>query len=285
MKALEVKNLTKKYPAFLLDGVSFAVGEGEIVGLIGRNGAGKSTTLKGMLNFISASGEVRVFGERFSVNEARAKAFIGYVGGGFRFYPLKPLYKIARTLACFYEDWSQEKYNRYFKQFGLDENKKVRELSEGMKVKFAIALALSRGARLLILDEPTSGLDPLSREELCDTLFSLAKDEGVSVLFSTHITSDLEKIADSVVYLSEGRVLENAPLADLLEKYRFARFASQTEISACGVPVYGVKRAKNGYEGLVLSKDAKRVKYAERTSIEQIMVHLEREGKRDVEAI
>ena len=188
MNALAVKNLTKQYAGFKLDGVSFSVGEGRVAGLIGRNGAGKSTTIKGILRFISTTGNVEIFGKDVAYEEEQVKKLIGYVGGGFRYYPLKPLSSVKRAFARFYPEWDQSKYERYLKEFALDESKKVSELSEGMKVKFSLALALSHGAKLLIMDEPTSGLDPLSREEFCDIVLTLVREEGVSVLFSTHIT-------------------------------------------------------------------------------------------------
>ncbi len=280
MKALEVEKLYKKYPAFTLNGISFSVEEGRIVGLIGRNGAGKTTTIKGILNLISTTGEVRLFGTPFLADEGRAKSLIGYVGGGFRFYPLKRLSAITGTVKRFFPAWDDARYRRLLSQFALDENKKVSELSEGMKVKFSVALALSRGARLLIMDEPTSGLDPLSREEFCDTVLSLVQNEGVSVLFSTHITSDLERIADDVVYLSDGRVIIDEPLKTLASRYLLVRFENEGEARACGVPVYGLKRVKEGYEGLVDAARADVVKGGECATLEQIIVHLEREGER-----
>lgn len=275
MYALQVKNLTKRYPAFTLDGVSFAVEKGRITGLIGRNGAGKSTTLKGIFNLIKSEGEVFVFGKRFSDDEKSAKEEIGYVGGGFRFYPQKTLRSVARAVSRFYESWNETAYRQYLAQFALDESKKVSELSEGMKVKFAIALALSHGAKLLILDEPTSGLDPLSREEFCDTVLALVRTQGVSVLFSTHITGDLERIADDVVYIADGRVMADESLESLTAKYRFAVFATEEEAIARGA--IGRKQAKKGWEGLLLAKEGDGLQPA---SLDRIMIHLERERAR-----
>lgn len=191
MNALEVKELKKVYPEFTLDKVSFCVQQGHISGLIGRNGAGKSTTIKGILRLINAEGRVSAFGKDFLKEEMAVKQMIGYVGGGFRYYPMNTLVAIRKAYAPFYPTWNQSKYEKFLSQFELIESKKVKELSEGMKVKFALALALSHGAKLLIMDEPTSGLDPLSREEFCDIILQLVREEGVSVLFSTHITSDL----------------------------------------------------------------------------------------------
>ncbi len=277
MKALEVVNLTKRYPRFTLDGVSFSVEEGRVVGLIGRNGAGKSTTLKGIFNLISTEGEVKLFGKPFRADEEESKSLIGYVGGGFRFYPLKTLRSVARTVSRFYPAWQEERYQSLLTEFSLDESKRINELSEGMKVKFSIALALSHGARVLVMDEPTSGLDPLSREELCDTVLSLVKKEGVSVLFSTHITSDLERIADDIVYISKGKLLAERSLSALLKGYRSISFATREE--AEGVSVIGLKEVKNGYEGLILAGELPNQGVCREATLESIFIHLEREAE------
>ena len=275
MNALEVRNLTKVYPDFTLDKVSFCVPRGHIVGLIGRNGAGKSTTIKGILRLIAAEGNIDVFGKDIFKDELTVKQMIGYVGGGFRYYPMNTLSAIRKAYAPFYPTWDQSKYEKFLAQFGLSEKKKVKELSEGMKVKFALALALSHGAKLLIMDEPTSGLDPLSREEFCDIILQLVREEGVSVLFSTHITSDLMRIADDIVYISQGRILAACPLEELLGKYRLAHFPSLAEATAANA--IGVKSVKDGYEGL-LTRD---MQISEDTviadaTIDNIMVHLEK---------
>ena len=275
MNALEVRNLTKVYPDFTLDKVSFCVPRGHIVGLIGRNGAGKSTTIKGILRLIAAEGNIDVFGKDIFKDELTVKQMIGYVGGGFRYYPMNTLSAIRKAYAPFYPTWDQGKYEKFLAQFGLSEKKKVKELSEGMKVKFALALALSHGAKLLIMDEPTSGLDPLSREEFCDIILQLVREEGVSVLFSTHITSDLMRIADDIVYISQGSILAACPLEELLGKYRLAHFPSLAEATAANA--IGVKSVKDGYEGL-LTRDTQISEDTVITdaTIDNIMVHLEK---------
>ena len=217
MNALEVTGLTKVYPEFTLDKVSFCVPQGHISGLIGRNGAGKSTTIKG---------------RDIMKDEMTVKQMIGY-------------------------------------------RKKVKELSEGMKVKFALALALSHGAKLLIMDEPTSGLDPLSREEFCDIILQLVREEGVSVLFSTHITSDLMRIADDIVYISQGKILAACPLKELLDQYKVAHFSSLADATVANA--IGVKSVKDGYEGLLLC-DTQRLNgvILSDATIDNIIVHLEK---------
>lgn len=279
MDALSVKNLTKQYPRFKLDGVSFSVGEGRVAGLIGRNGAGKSTTIKGILRFISAEGSVEIFGKDAFSDEEGVKQVIGYVGGGFRYYPLKPLCAVRKAFARFYSEWNEEKYRRYLTEFSLDESKKVKELSEGMKVKFSLALALSHGAKLLIMDEPTSGLDPLSREEFCDIILSLVREEGVSVLFSTHITSDLERIADDIIYISDGKVLADGELNELKNKYLSAHFSSLEEAEKFNA--IGVKCVKDGYEGLILNGGSAPTEIsAQPATLDQIMIHIEQAKRR-----
>lgn len=275
MKALEVKELTKVYPEFTLDKVSFCVQQGHISGLIGRNGAGKSTTIKGILRLINAERSVSAFGKDFLKEEMAVKQTIGYVGGGFRYYPMNTLAAIRKAYAPFYPTWNQSKYEKYLLQFELIESKKIKELSEGMKVKFALALALSHGAKLLIMDEPTSGLDPLSREDFCDIILRLVREEGVSVLFSTHITSDLMRIADDIVYISQGRILATCPLKELLGKYKLAHFSSLADATA--VNAIGVKSVKDGYEGL-LSCDTQRLNGVtlSNATIDNIIVHLEK---------
>ena len=281
MNALEVKELTKVYPEFTLDKISFCVPQGHIVGLIGRNGAGKSTTIKGILRLIAAEGDVSVFGKNMGEDEMAVKQMIGYVGGGFRYYPRNTLSAIRKAYAPFYPTWEQDKYERLLAQFKLSERKKVKELSEGMKVKFALALALSHGAKLLIMDEPTSGLDPLSREEFCDIVLQLVREDGVSVLFSTHITSDLMRIADDIVYISQGKLLAACPLKELLGKYRLARFSSLKD--ATTAKAIGVKAVKEGYEGLLLC-DMQVTTSAAATdaTIDNIIVHLEKANEEGI---
>ena len=278
MTALSVKNLTKSYAHFCLDRVSFTVEEGRIVGLIGRNGAGKSTTINGILRLISAQGSVQVFGKEFKSEENEIKQKVGYVGGGFAQYPLKKLSVIRKIYASFYPAWNVEEYGLYLKKFGLDENKRVRELSEGMKVKFSLALALSHGALLLVMDEPTSGLDPVSREEFCDIVLSLVRGKGVSVLFSTHITSDLMRIADGIVYISDGKILLESSLKALLCKYALVRFS--TAEAACRASAIGVKSVKDGFEGLLPRSSVPPEGAAvSEASLDQIMIHLEESMK------
>lgn len=277
MYALKVENLTKRYPSFLLDNVCFGVGQGRIVGLVGANGAGKSTVIKGIIGAISISGSVQVFGKDFRTNVYEIKQSLGYAGGGFRVYPSKPLKAIGKVVSQFYSGWNDSTFKEYLKKYKLDENKQASQLSEGMKVKFSIALAMSHNARLLILDEPTSGLDPLSREEFCDDLTALVRDEGVSVLFSTHITSDLSRVADDVIILSEGKVLANKPINALLAEYSVAEFSDKA--SALSSRAIGIKQTKEGYSGLIAKGGEACGARISDATIDDIMVYLERERR------
>lgn len=217
---LKIEGLCKRYPGFALEDVSFSLAAGRIMGLIGKNGAGKSTTLKAALNMVSPqSGTVTIFGQDFYRHEKECRQRVGVVFGGIDFYPLKRLSAITAVTRRFYADWDDAQYRTYLRRFALDESRKFKELSNGMKVKYLLALALSHHAGLLILDEPTSGLDPVSREELTHIFRHVVKSEGCAILFSTHITSDLDRCADDITYIQNGRVLQSADRETFLRSF------------------------------------------------------------------
>lgn len=219
MNVVEVKGLTKKYPAFRLNEVSFTLEAGRITGFIGRNGAGKTTTIKAMLNLIHPdSGEISCFDTPFSEKEAGIKKRIGYSTGIINWYPRKKIREITEVEKRFYDTWDEAAYHRYLTLFNLDENKTPLELSEGMKVKCNLLLALSHRAEVLILDEPTSGLDPFSRDELLE-LFEKLKKDGLAVFFSTHIISDIEKCADDIIYISNGSIVASLPKEAFIDRF------------------------------------------------------------------
>lgn len=219
MSIAEVSGLRKEYPSFRLQDVSFSIREGRITGFIGRNGAGKTTTIKSILNLVHPDGgEICFFGLPLAGHEAEIKRRIGYSTGTVSWYPRKKIRDIVDIVSRFYETWDDAAYRRYLQLFALDENKTPLELSEGMKVKLNLLLALSHGAEILILDEPTSGLDPFSRDELLG-IFTELKEHGVAVFFSTHITSDLEKCADDVVYISGGKIAAAMSKAEFTETF------------------------------------------------------------------
>ena len=219
MNVLEVQGLCKTYPGFQLRDVSFSVAPGSIMGFIGRNGAGKTTTLKSLLHIVHPdAGDIRFFGLDLGAHEGEIKQRIGYAGGAADFYKRKPIRTLLDVTRSFYPSWDEAACHRWLEAFNLDERKTPRELSEGMRVKLSLTLALSHHAELLILDEPTSGLDPVSREELLDD-FCFLRDKGVAILFSTHITSDLEKCADHISYISKGRLLASEPMQAFLDRH------------------------------------------------------------------
>jgi ABC-2 type transport system ATP-binding protein len=219
MTIAEVKDLVKRYPSFELRNVSFSLESGRIAGFIGRNGAGKTTTIKSMLNMIHPDGgTIQYFGSPFAGHEAEIKKRIGYSAGTVSWYPRKKIRDIVGIVKSFYDSWDDTTYEKYRALFAIDENKTPLELSEGMKVKVNLMLALSHRAEVLILDEPTSGLDPFSRNELLG-VFSELRKEGVAVFFSTHIISDIEKCADDIIYISKGRIVAAMPREDFIRQY------------------------------------------------------------------
>lgn len=220
MSVLNVIGLCKEYPSFKLENISFSVKKGSIMGIIGRNGAGKTTALKSILNLVKPTGgAIRYFDMDIISNEREIKQRIGYAGGSVDFYKRKKIKDIIKVTSSFYENWDEKEYLKYMNAFSIDENKTPLQLSEGMKVKLNLTIALSHHAQLLILDEPTSGIDPVSREELLEA-FVFLKERGVAILFSTHITSDLEKCADDITYISKGRLITSEPLSEFLTKSR-----------------------------------------------------------------
>lgn len=219
MTLCNIKNLGKSYPSFVLSDISFKLNAGRITGFIGRNGAGKTTTIKSILGLVHADcGEICYFDLPFSGNEREIKQRIGFSTGAVNYYPKKKIENIVAVTKTLYQNWDEGAYREYLEMFSLDESKMPCELSEGMKVKFNLLLALSHRAEILILDEPTSGLDPFSRDELLE-LFIELKNRGVAVLFSTHITSDIEKCADDIMYIRNGRLVANCSKDDFCKNY------------------------------------------------------------------
>lgn len=276
MNVLTVEKLRKSYPGFLLDDVSFAVPEGEIMGFIGRNGAGKTTTLSCLLNLVHPdSGEITFFGLPFAQNEWEIKQKLGFVSGGVDYYPRKKLGTITKVTKAFYRDWDDAAYRRYLSLFQLSEEKTPSALSAGMKVKYSLALALSHHARLLLLDEPTSGLDPVSREELLDIFLTLVRQEGVSILFSTHITADLEKCADSITYIRNGSLPFTGDIGEFQARYRLLHFPEGKKPEGTA-GLIGLKQEKVGFSALFPANlPVPANAQAQTATLSDIMVHME----------
>lgn len=255
MLALDVRNLNKAYPNFQLKNVSFQLEKGYIMGFIGVNGAGKTTTIKSILNMIQLdSGEVHIMGKSMTKNELELKQEIGFAFGGVDFYTRSKIKALTNLIKRFYTNWDDNTYYAYLKRFKLDENKKIAELSTGMKVKYSLALALSHGAKLLLLDEPTSGLDPVSRDDLLDIFQELILDGEISILFSTHITSDLEKCADFITFIDNGRIIQSSEKEDFIASYRLLS-GTEEQLSGIKETLIAYKLNSFGFKGLIHTKD------------------------------
>lgn len=284
MALLEVEGLTKRYPGFTLDSVSFRLETGYIMGFIGRNGAGKTTTLKSMLGLVHAdAGSVRIDGTGYREDEHLAKQKLGVAFGGVDYYPRARLSDIARVTRRFYEAWDETQYRALLQRFQLDEKKRVRELSQGMKVKFSLALALSHNAKLLLLDEPTGGLDPVSREELIELLQHIVEDGEHSILFSTHITSDLEKCADYITYIRGGRIAASTDLDSFKSEYRLVRGTRAQLTEPLVQKFIGARKNAFGFTALAKAEDAAAMVGLEiaPADLESIMIYFDGEVPAD----
>lgn len=250
--ALTISGLTKTYKDFALNDVSFSVPSGSIVGLIGENGAGKSTTISAALGLVQKeAGSVSVLGKEELDNEVKEQ--IGVVFDGNNFSEILSPKKIGRVMRDIYQSWDDRTFMALLKKFSLPVGKPIKQFSKGMKMKLAIAVALSHNSKLLILDEATSGLDPVVRDDILDMLFDFVQDESHSILVSSHITSDLEKIADYIVFIHEGRVVFSKPKDELTEQYGIIKCGS-TQFDALDKSEIIVYR-KMDYEWQVLVAD------------------------------
>ncbi len=218
---LEIKNLQKRYKGFALDGISLDLPQGYILGLIGPNGAGKTTTIKILMNMVKRnSGEVRVFGLDPQRNAKKIKNKVGYLGEEQYFYGNKTVAWTGNFVSAFYDDWDTNAFQSLLTSFGISRTKKTRELSKGMKVRFSLALALSHNPDLLILDEPTAGLDPVIRREVLELLRKKSKNDGKSVIISSHITDDIMRTADLVAFLIQGKIVMIGEKDELLSNWK-----------------------------------------------------------------
>ncbi len=281
MNLLEVKNLCKSYPSFKLEDVSFSLPKGYIMGFIGKNGAGKSTAIKCIYNLIKKDkGDIYLLGRKLEdISELELKQEVALMLGGMDIYPTSKIGEIGEVVSSFYKNFDNETYNRLLKKFELDKNKKFKELSNGMKSKFLLTLAMSHKAKLLILDEPTSGLDPYSRDQLLEEFQNYIQDGERSILFSTQIVSDLESIADYIGYIKEGKIIDFATKDDFVSSYKI--FSTKKEIGGYIDPsiLVGIRESSVSFEGLIRSKDASKLPEGielSEPSIEEIMIFNER---------
>jgi len=271
--------VSKSYRDFRLDNVSFAVKRGFIHGFIGRNGAGKTTTIKLLMNLIRRdSGTIRVFGLDNVEHEKEIKHRIGFVYADSPFYEDLTLESMKNIVASVYRDWDEAAYRRYLRLFDLPADKKIKQLSRGMKMKYAIALALSHNAELLVMDEPTSGLDPVVRREILELLSEVIQAEEKTVFFSTHITSDLEQVADYITFIHEGRIRFSMSRDEVFEKYVLVKGGTELLDRDTRRLFVGLREHPHGFEGL--TDDPQRAQQwfgdqaiYEKPSLDDIMVY------------
>ena len=279
---LEVRGLSKIYPRFQLRDVSLELPAGYIMGFIGPNGAGKTTTIKLILNMVEkTSGQVEIFGLDNVREEERVKEQVGAVFDSCYFPSKWNGRDVERAMGIFYRQWRGDTFFKYLGEFGIDREKQVGELSRGMQMKLMLSCAFSHGARLLILDEPTSGLDPVSRDELMDILARYIEDGERSVLFSTHITSDLERAADYITYIKDGEIFFTGQKDEFEDMYRKV-MGGQGDLTAdLERRLIGLRRYTGGFEALIKTQDLKGYGlHVEPASIDDIIVFTSKEGDR-----
>lgn len=274
---LEVKDLCKTYNTFSLKNVSIKVPKGCIVGFVGENGAGKTTTLKAIIGALEPEqGEISLFGQPMSPKQAEIKQEIGMVMEGSFFYEDFTPNQIAKVLRGVYKNWNQTKYSAYIEKYKLPVDKKIKEFSKGMLMKLSLVIALSHEAKLLILDEPTSGLDPIVRNEILDELLEFIQDEEHGILFSSHITSDLEKIADYITFIHHGEIILTEQKDELLETYGLLKCGASEVDQLDRSDFIGFKKGQFQVEALAKDKLKLQEKYPEyiidEVSIEDIML-------------
>jgi ABC-2 type transport system ATP-binding protein len=287
--ALEIRGVRKVYPGFVLKDVSLTVPRGFVMGLIGPNGAGKTTIVKLVMNLVSrAAGEIRVLGLDNRTDEVAAKSRIGFVYDEPCFPHDVNARDVGRALGPFYPSWSEDRFRALLGRFGVPPGRAFRKLSSGVQMKLSLALALSHDADLLLMDEPTAGLDLGFRRELLDHLSGVLEDERKSVLFSTHVTSDLERIADFVTFVRDGEVVFSLPKDELRDGWGIVKGHDHLLERLSGLPVRGVRQSAYGVEALVADVAAARDRcgpgaVVDRASLDDVMVFMTR-GGRDVAA-
>ncbi|MED3526342.1 sodium ABC transporter ATP-binding protein [Bacillus thuringiensis] len=253
---LEVNNLNKCYENFSLKDVTFRINNDCITGFIGTNGSGKTTTIKAILGLIlKDSGKINFLGNDMDKHERKSKNKIGIVLDEGYFYDELTLKEMKNIIAPSYTDWDEPVFQDYIKQFNLNLKQKISTLSKGMRMKFAVALALSHHADLLLMDEPTSGLDPLVRSELMDILLNFMKEPGKSVFFSTHITSDLDKIADMIILIDDGKILVNDEKDMLIDSHALVKGSNRFINEQTKTLFLNLHQTHYGFEGITNKKD------------------------------
>lgn len=284
--AIEIKGITKKYDGFTLDNVSFNVPKGSIMGFIGQNGAGKSTTIRSLLNIIPIdSGEIRMLGMDHIKDEKEIKERIAVVFDELPFHDVFNAKDMSRIFEGIYPKWDRSAYVRYLERFQLPMKKKIGEFSKGMKMKLQIACALSHEAELLIMDEPTSGLDPVVRDEILRIFMEYLEDGERSILMSSHITSDLEKIADSITYIDRGKILLSGYKDEILEMHGVIKCSKEQLAEIDPADIVSARVNAFGAEAMVADREAASCKYRglliDPTTLEEIMLYYVNRDKKE----
>ena len=280
---LEIRGLCKKYDDFALENVSFSLPKGYIMGFVGQNGSGKTTTIRSILNMAKIdSGKISVFGLDSVTDSIAIKERLGVVFDSLYLAEHLNTKQIEQQLKPFYKDWDSAEFSARLRAFDLPDNKKVGAFSKGMKMKLMIAIALSHKAELIILDEPTSGLDPVARDELLDILSEYIEDENRGVLFSTHITADVERIADFVTILHDGKVWFTGERDTLAESYAVLKGAEEDIPAGLKEKLIGFHAYRNGFDALIHTDDLAGLPAAleyEKASIDEILVYIAKEDR------
>ena len=282
MNAIEISGLCKSYEGFRLENFSLNLPKGSILGLAGENGAGKSTIIKLIMNAEERdAGSVKVLGTECTSPEFNdLKNDIGIVLDEANFPTVLTPKMVCRVMESTYKNWNSTQYFDYVRRFALPEDKKFKDFSRGMKMKLAIAAALSHNAKLLVLDEATGGLDPLVRDEILDILNDFTRDEEHSILMSSHIVSDIEKICDYFAFIHQGRLLLFGEKDEILSEYAVTKVSEEELCDIAPEALHGVKHTPYGAEALVEKRLAPETLRFEHTSLEDIIIFLAREGER-----
>ncbi|MFS0837628.1 ABC transporter ATP-binding protein [Paenibacillus sp. 1P03SA] len=255
MNAVEFQHISKTYPNFNIQDLSFTVPKGYITGLIGPNGAGKSTLIKILLHLvIPEQGRVFIEGMEMPQREKEIKETIGFVSDESHFYEHLTVRQTGRMLASFYRKWDEAQFQTYVEQFELPAGKKISDLSKGMKMKFGLAAALSHGAKLLVMDEPTAGLDPVFRHELLDLLADLMQDEQHTILFSTHITTDLDRVADYIAFMNRGKLVFSESKDNVQDRYAVVKGGTELLDADIRKQFVSIRETSVGFQGLVYNR-------------------------------
>lgn len=274
---IEIKDLVKKYNSFQLGGLSLNIPAGCIIGLIGENGAGKTTLIKAILNIIhSDEGNIKIMDMDYQKNEATIKEDIGVVLDNMFFPELLSPKDICIVMKDIYKNWDSSLYQKYLTDFNLPFNKSLKTMSKGMRKKVEIATALAHKPKLLILDEPTSGLDPVVRNEILDLFLDFIQDEEHTILFSTHITTDLEHIADRIIFIDKGKIVLEQSRDDLLDNYGILKCSSDDFIKIDKEDIIRYKKNKYDYEILIQDRKKIQKKYkdyvTDKITLDELMI-------------